>query len=391
MNEDGNRLSVYGSNCADVGETAFRHSILVHQLADEVGDAGPAVSVPARARTEEVREVEPAAPQMAVVDASSVADEPPPAMEPSEEEAAAPMAPTQAHAPSAQEPPHSTGTFVVLRADADLGGASSAAPAPPRDERAAQAPRTPSIPVPARPPAPLSPSRPPSRSTPHPARSVRCVTRSAGRPASPPVTSPRLPSSSPPRSSPYCSRGPVNPRRRTCWPPGPRGYRFRRLPWVRGCSGPSRSATSSVTPRSPPTVAPSPVAWGFFARNSLSQRPSPSRWPSSSSPPTRCCSTLYTEKSSPRFPPTGFRRARVGWRSSWAAPGQGCWPPVSFGPRRPGWPPYSPFRSSSCRSYRRPWKDHLCERRRDFRRGFVIWPSCTGRSGRSVFWPRDCA
>ncbi|MGV9878118.1 ATP-binding cassette domain-containing protein [Streptomyces sp. NPDC003006] len=41
VKEDGNRLSVYGSNCADVGETAYRHGILVHQLADEVGDAGP--------------------------------------------------------------------------------------------------------------------------------------------------------------------------------------------------------------------------------------------------------------------------------------------------------------------------------------------------------------
>lgn len=41
VREDGNRLSVYGSSCADVGETAFRHGILVHQLADEVGDMGP--------------------------------------------------------------------------------------------------------------------------------------------------------------------------------------------------------------------------------------------------------------------------------------------------------------------------------------------------------------
>ncbi|MFF8640502.1 ATP-binding cassette domain-containing protein [Streptomyces sp. NPDC015345] len=39
--EGGNRLTVYGSNCAEVGETAYRHGILVHQLADEVGDAGP--------------------------------------------------------------------------------------------------------------------------------------------------------------------------------------------------------------------------------------------------------------------------------------------------------------------------------------------------------------
>ncbi|MFE3635460.1 ATP-binding cassette domain-containing protein [Streptomyces sp. NPDC059168] len=38
VREAGNRLSVYGSTTADVGEIAFRHGILVHQLADEVGD-----------------------------------------------------------------------------------------------------------------------------------------------------------------------------------------------------------------------------------------------------------------------------------------------------------------------------------------------------------------
>ncbi|MFD9004631.1 ATP-binding cassette domain-containing protein [Streptomyces sp. NPDC059582] len=40
VEDGGNRLSVYGSTCADVGETAFRHGILVHKLADEVGDMG---------------------------------------------------------------------------------------------------------------------------------------------------------------------------------------------------------------------------------------------------------------------------------------------------------------------------------------------------------------
>lgn len=45
VREEGNRLSVYGSTCADVGESAFRNGILVHQLADEVGDMGP-VSAP---------------------------------------------------------------------------------------------------------------------------------------------------------------------------------------------------------------------------------------------------------------------------------------------------------------------------------------------------------
>ncbi|MFJ8334297.1 ATP-binding cassette domain-containing protein [Streptomyces sp. NPDC094437] len=41
VREGGNRLSVYGGTCAEVGETAFRHGILVHQLADEIGDMGP--------------------------------------------------------------------------------------------------------------------------------------------------------------------------------------------------------------------------------------------------------------------------------------------------------------------------------------------------------------
>ncbi|MFF3398705.1 ATP-binding cassette domain-containing protein [Streptomyces sp. NPDC002659] len=39
--ESGSLLSVYGSNCAEIGETAFRHGVLVHRLSDEVGDAGP--------------------------------------------------------------------------------------------------------------------------------------------------------------------------------------------------------------------------------------------------------------------------------------------------------------------------------------------------------------
>ncbi|OEV08636.1 ATP-binding cassette domain-containing protein [Streptomyces nanshensis] len=40
VHEGGTRLSVYGSSCAEVGEWAHRSGILVHQLADERGDAG---------------------------------------------------------------------------------------------------------------------------------------------------------------------------------------------------------------------------------------------------------------------------------------------------------------------------------------------------------------
>ncbi|MFI8915446.1 ATP-binding cassette domain-containing protein [Streptomyces sp. NPDC053513] len=40
--EDGNRLSVYGSDCAAVGDTAFRHGVPIHRLADERGGDGGA-------------------------------------------------------------------------------------------------------------------------------------------------------------------------------------------------------------------------------------------------------------------------------------------------------------------------------------------------------------
>lgn len=41
VRESGNRIAVYGSTCAAIGETAFRNGILIHQLADEVIDTGP--------------------------------------------------------------------------------------------------------------------------------------------------------------------------------------------------------------------------------------------------------------------------------------------------------------------------------------------------------------
>ncbi|WP_150130600.1 ATP-binding cassette domain-containing protein, partial [Streptomyces sp. 150FB] len=45
--DEGNRITVYGSTCAEIGETAFRHGVLVHRLADETGDTGPVVPDPA--------------------------------------------------------------------------------------------------------------------------------------------------------------------------------------------------------------------------------------------------------------------------------------------------------------------------------------------------------
>ncbi|MFC8953842.1 ATP-binding cassette domain-containing protein [Streptomyces sp. NPDC057101] len=46
--EGGSRLSVYGSDCAAVGDTAFRHGVPIHRLAAETGDTGPATSSPER-------------------------------------------------------------------------------------------------------------------------------------------------------------------------------------------------------------------------------------------------------------------------------------------------------------------------------------------------------
>ncbi|WP_415949265.1 ATP-binding cassette domain-containing protein [Streptomyces sp. KLOTTS4A1] len=46
VREDGNRLSVYGSDTAAIGEAAYRHGILLHQLADEHGDSSPPRGTP---------------------------------------------------------------------------------------------------------------------------------------------------------------------------------------------------------------------------------------------------------------------------------------------------------------------------------------------------------
>lgn len=103
VREGGSRLSVYGSTCADVGETAFRHGILVHQLADEIGDMGPGAGE-ARSdtpwatpqatqgghRPDAIREPDTAAHGPASASASGTSDAPPkpPADEPRSDAAA---------------------------------------------------------------------------------------------------------------------------------------------------------------------------------------------------------------------------------------------------------------------------------------------------------------
>ncbi|MFE7173120.1 ATP-binding cassette domain-containing protein [Streptomyces sp. NPDC057616] len=123
VREGGNRLSVYGSSCADVGETAFRHGVLVHQLADEVGDMGPGATdtllrEPAAADVPQAREETPQADVDRVADTaphgSAVVDEPRPASaeahstrpsDSSRREHAEPLAAAQADDGSSLPPP----------------------------------------------------------------------------------------------------------------------------------------------------------------------------------------------------------------------------------------------------------------------------------------------
>ncbi|WP_405189969.1 ATP-binding cassette domain-containing protein [Streptomyces anulatus] len=51
VEEASGRLTVYGSTCAEIGDTAYRHGVPVHRLADEIGDTGPAA--PAKAGSAE--------------------------------------------------------------------------------------------------------------------------------------------------------------------------------------------------------------------------------------------------------------------------------------------------------------------------------------------------
>ncbi|MEV6480160.1 ATP-binding cassette domain-containing protein [Streptomyces sp. NPDC051576] len=77
VREDGNRLSVYGSTCADVGDTAFRHDILVHQLADEIGDMGPGAGAPPNRDPEAVAERRVSYPPPTAETSSPLTDLPP--------------------------------------------------------------------------------------------------------------------------------------------------------------------------------------------------------------------------------------------------------------------------------------------------------------------------
>ncbi|MGW1151245.1 ATP-binding cassette domain-containing protein [Streptomyces rubiginosohelvolus] len=53
VEEASGRLTVYGSTCAEIGDTAYRHGVPVHRLADEIGDTGPADPAPGGAERDD--------------------------------------------------------------------------------------------------------------------------------------------------------------------------------------------------------------------------------------------------------------------------------------------------------------------------------------------------
>lgn len=151
--EGGNRLSVYGSTCADVGETAFRHGILVHQLADEVGDMGAGAGETAQLP----QEPPPGAPDHADHPAGTEAPQTPGTeQDTAEHEDATPPQPPTAPAGEATPPPTPIPAETAEPAPAPATGdadARAASPAPP-----------PGLPEP--PPAPDTlPSAPSTHST----------------------------------------------------------------------------------------------------------------------------------------------------------------------------------------------------------------------------------
>ncbi|MER7482107.1 ATP-binding cassette domain-containing protein [Streptomyces sp. NPDC126510] len=100
VREGGNRLSVYGGTCADIGEVAFRHGIVVHQLADEVGDMGPGAGV---AHASGVRDRIPAG-SVRVTDTHGTPLAPRPEESPSSADPSSPFA-TDAPAPATEPRP----------------------------------------------------------------------------------------------------------------------------------------------------------------------------------------------------------------------------------------------------------------------------------------------
>ncbi|MGW7407468.1 ATP-binding cassette domain-containing protein [Streptomyces sp. NPDC054833] len=138
VHEGGNRLSVYGSTTADVGETAFRHGILVHQLADETGDMGPGAGTPTTDGSHP-------ADGSAEANRAAPADEPPTAEQPKTPgDAVAVEQAESAGGPGGAEGPKALGGAVPTdQATTSDGPVVAHGPRTPDDPAAADRPETP--------------------------------------------------------------------------------------------------------------------------------------------------------------------------------------------------------------------------------------------------------
>ncbi len=296
VRESGNRLSVYGSTCADVGEIAFRHGILVHQLADEIGDMGPGTEAgphAAEPRAYEVPQKPDAAlaatggrrrkPTSSPVPDSGLTGPDDPAVE---REVSQGSRREQTAAAAAQEAcvevPQASAEVPQARAggprpaDASTGG--SRAPGAGSRSSSSSVVALPDL------PPPIS-----VRPAPSPLRPLRYELRRAVGVGTSFATGAAVLVVSALTAVLLARVGPVS---------------YTHVP---GCSVRSRSVTSSATPPWPRTAAPSPAGWGCWPRNSSSPPPPRWSWPSSPWAATPKCSTSSTGGSSRKFPPSGFR------------------------------------------------------------------------------------
>ncbi|MEV4680389.1 ATP-binding cassette domain-containing protein [Streptomyces kurssanovii] len=127
-------LAVFGTSCAEVGETAFRHGVLVHRLTEEVGDAAPATETGPVGVTAPARSPAPLPPSTAS-----------PASAPVPSAASGPPVPPSAPVPSAaSEPPAPAPALKRTPAPtSDAPGDSGGAAAVPRGPRPVRGPRWP--------------------------------------------------------------------------------------------------------------------------------------------------------------------------------------------------------------------------------------------------------
>ncbi|MFE6194935.1 ATP-binding cassette domain-containing protein [Streptomyces sp. NPDC057838] len=179
VREDGNRLSVYGSTCADVGETAFRHGIVVHQLADEIGDMGPgAGGAPAApglsgAASAGAARRRPALSPPAALDAPAGAEEP-----------LVPSRPDQPSSEPPERPEAVSADHLGDGAPAAARNAPSASPAPSPSPAPSESPAPSPMPPPSPAPSAVPPPSPPPSPSPAPSPSPSSASASALTPPS---------------------------------------------------------------------------------------------------------------------------------------------------------------------------------------------------------------